>query len=178
MKSYSEIDLEGHFALADTGKQLWEAIDDEFDADLYIIFPHVNEEYNYYALLYLDEYISAKKAEKVVLITSESVIKKALPLFCEKKLVIYRADSDDIKAIIKYYALYEFSTRLTIISLKVPYDTCGENLLGVKGVTKEDLLCFDIYRFSENPHKSLPVYKGEDEDLLEFMRLGRMDGRS
>ncbi len=173
MKSYSEIDLEGHFALADKGKQLWETIDERFNADLYILFPHVNEEYNYYALLYLDEYIVAKKAEKVVLITMESVIKKALPVFSKSKAEVYEVSNDDIKAIIKYYALYEFSTRLTIISLKEPYDTCGENLLGVKGVTKEDLLCFDIYRFFENPHKNIPAYDGEDEQLLWFMQLGR-----
>lgn len=175
MRGYSKIDLEKHFALADKGKRLWELLDEKYDADLYIIFPHEKEEYNYYAMLYLDEYISVKKAEKVVLITNESVIKRALPYFSEKQVEIYEISGDDIKAIIKYYALYEFSTRLTIISLKEPYDTCGENLLGVKGVTKEDLLCFDIYRFSENPHKDLPVYRGTDGDLLKFMRLGRKD---
>lgn len=178
MKSYSEIDLEGHFALADKGKQLWETIDERFNADLYILFPHVNEEYNYYALLYLDEYIVAKKAEKVVLITMESVIKKALPVFSKLKAEVYEVSNDDIKAIIKYYALYEFSTRLTIISLKEPYDTCGENLLGVKGVTKEDLLCFDIYRFFKNSHKNPPDYDGSDIEIMKFLEFsGEKDGK-
>lgn len=171
MKAYSDIDLEMHFALADKGKQLWENIDERFNADLYVLFPHLNEEYNYYALLYLDEYIAAKRAEKVVLITMESVIKKALPVFSKAKTEVYEISHDDIKAIIKYYALYEFSTRLTIISLKEPYDTCGENLLGVKGVTKEDLLCFDIYRFDERKLKDHPQYEGTDKEIIEFLGL-------
>lgn len=171
MKSYSEIDLEEHFALADKGKQLWENIDESFKADLYILFPHVNEEYNYYALLYLDEYIEKKRAKEVVLITMERVIKKVLPVFSKAKIKVHEVSHDDIKAIIKYYALYEFSTRLTIISLKEPYDTCGENLLGVKGVTKEDLLCFDIYRLFENPHKNLSDYEGTDGEIIKFLKL-------
>ena len=172
MKAYSEIDLEKHFALADKGKALWESIDEKYNADLYILFPHVNEEYNYYALLYLDEYILAKKAEKIVLITMEDIIEKALPIFSKAKAEVHKINAEESKAIIKYYALYEFSTRLTIISLKMPYDTCGENLLGVKGVTKEDLLCFDIYRFSKNPHKEMPVYNGTADAVSKFMRLG------
>lgn len=172
MKAYNEIDLEKHFALAEKGKALWESMDEKYNADLYIIFPHVNEEYNYYALLYLDEYIAAKKAEKIVIVTMEDVIERAIPVFSKAKAEVHKINDEEIKEIIKYYALYEFSTRLTIISLKMPYDTCGENLLGVKGVTKEDLLCFDIYRFSRNPHKEKPRYNGTDRALSEFMRLG------
>lgn len=170
MKAYDEIDLEKHFALADKGKALWESMDERYNADLYIMFPHTDEEYNYYALLYLDEYIAAKKAEKTVLITMEDVIERALPVFSKAEAEVYKIDREEIAAIIKYYALYEFSTRLTIISLKMPYDTCGENLLGVKGVTKEDLLCFDIYRFSENPHKKQPSYEGTDGTISKFLK--------
>jgi len=172
MKHYKDIDLDAHFSLANQGKLQWEMLEEKFHGDLYILFPHIDEEYNYYALLYLDEYIVAKKAKNVVLIASETVIKDVLPVFSQSNVQFFQTSIENIKAIIKYYALYEFSSRLTIISLKEPYDTCGENLLGVKGVTKEDLLCMDIYHFSLTPHKKPPVYYGNDNDILRFIRLG------
>lgn len=171
MKDYKEIDLESHFALAEKGKSLWERIDAKYNSDLYILFPHENEEYNYYALLHLDQYIEQKGAKKVVFLCSDSGMIKAIPLFTEKRIIIHRMLLDEIKAVIKYYALFEFTARLTIISLTEPYDTCGENFLGVKGITKEALLCYDIYQFNDVPIKERPGYNGRDKEIMRFLKL-------
>ena len=164
--------LENEFILAGEGKHCWETVDGEYNADLYILFPHEKDSYNYYALLHMDRYITSKKSEKTVVLYSDTVIEKALPLFVSSTVGCRRLSPHEIDALLKYYALYEFTSRLTIISLTRPYDTCGENLIGVKGVTKEDLLCFDIYRFNETPHTDVPGYDGDDIDLIEFMNMG------
>ncbi len=164
--------LEKEFILAGEGKHCWEAIDRECNADLYILFPHDGDSYNYYALMHMDRFIESKKSDKTVLLFSDSVIEKAVPLFVKSKVECRYLNSHEIGAVLKYYALYEFTSRLTIISLTRPYDTCGENLIGVKGVTKEDLLCFDIYRFSETPKADRPEYGGKDEEILEFLKSG------
>lgn len=163
--------LDEHFKLAEKGMKIWERIDTQYNADLYILFPHENEEYNYYALLHLEEYLENKKVTKVVFLCSDMGVIKALPLFIKRNIVVCQMILDDIKAVLKYYALFEFTARLTIISLKEPYDTCGENLLGVKGITKEDLLCYDIYRFEKTPKKKKPQYNGEDKEVIGFLKL-------
>ena len=163
--------LAKEFLLAGEGKHYWEMINREYDADLYILFPHVDDSYNYYALLHMDKFIETKQAKRTVLLSSELVIKKALPLFVKHEVDYKKISSHDIDALLKYYALYEFTSKMTIISLTRPYNTCGENLLGVKGVTKEDLLCFDIFRFSEIPQREHPKYEEDDEEIIEFMKL-------
>ena len=165
--------LEGHIQLAEKGKKVWQEIDVAFDADLYVLLPHVADVYNYYALLHIEQYLEAKGAKKVVLLFSEEVIAKALPLFCQREVLTHELSSADIDALLKYYALFEFTSRLTIVSLTRPYDTCAENLLGVHGVTKEDLLCYDIFHFTETPWKNAPAYDGKDKDIIDFLALGR-----
>ena len=164
--------LEQEFILAGEGKHCWEEIEMEHKADLYILFPHKEDSYNYYALLHMDKFIESKKADKTVLLFADRVIEKALPYFVKREVECKLITEHEVDAILKYYALYEFTSRLTIISLTRPYDTCGENLIGVKGVTKEDLLCFDIFRFSNTPKRMHPVYEGSDTELASFMRFG------
>ncbi|WP_029322816.1 hypothetical protein [Butyrivibrio sp. AE3004] len=165
------INLEEHFKRAEQGKIIWEKLDAFYNADLYIVFPHINEEYNYYALLYLDKHIEKKKADSVVLVTADSGVEKSVKLFTQRMCSVEKMPIEDIHLMLKYYALYEFTSRMTIISLKIPYDTRGENFLGVKGVTKKELLCFDIYRFGEVPEVSEPRYDLGDEDVISFLGL-------
>lgn len=167
------IDFEAHFKKAEEGKIIWKKLSAEHKADRYILMPEVNSQYNFYALLYLDEYMEKIEAESVCIITSESSVSKVIDLFTSNESVdVVITSHEDIMRVIKYYSLYEFTSKLTIISLKIPYDTGGENLIGVKGVTRKDLFCFDIYAFNETITKESPVYEGNDEDILSFMRLG------
>ena len=159
-----------HFISAFKGRRLWNRLEKKHIADLYILMPKADEEYNFYAMLHLDKYIESKKSKKTIILTHDEGVKKTLNLFKQDKEVeVLSFSRQNALDLIKYYALYEFSTKLTIISLTEPYDTCGENLLGVKGVTKEDLLCFDIYRFDEVPKTVSPIYDGNDKDIIKFM---------
>ena len=159
-----------HFLKAKIGEKIWDKISKRNDTELYVIMPEEDDEYNYFALLYLDEYMSRKKAETATIICSDHMIKRIVPAFTKNSRVysIYFTNFK-MKCLIKYYALYEFSSKVTIISLKKPYDTYGENLLGFKGVTKETLLCFDIYRFNEIPKVNRPAYRGADQRIKDFV---------
>lgn len=159
-----------HFIKAQIGEKIWDKIRKQNGAELYIIMPEKDDEYNYYALLYLDKYISGKEAETATIIYSDHMIKRVVSVFTKNSRVhsIYLSRFK-MECLIKYYALYEFSSKVTIISLKKPYDTYGENLLGFKGVTKETLLCFDIYRFYEIPNVKKPYYKGDNQRIRDFV---------
>ena len=169
------------FLKAFKGLLLWKKLEKKFNADKYILMPKEKEEYNFFTLLYMDEFIEKNgDIKKIILLTFDKGVKKSLKIFANtNKVEIYPITRKKAEYIIQYYALYEFSTKLKIISLTEPYDTCGENLIGVKGVTKEDLVCFDILRLDRNMRKIFPVYDGDDKDVLEFYSLGnkvRSDG--
>ncbi|MCR5238321.1 MAG: hypothetical protein K6E34_14085 [Lachnospiraceae bacterium] len=157
------------------GYLLWKRLEKRYGADHYILMPECDEEYNYYALLHLEDFIASKGAEKsYVLLSRDNGVQKALGLFNgSDKVKLHRISGTQTDNLIQYYALYEFSPKLTIVSLTRPYDTGAQNLLGINGVTKEELLCYDIYRLKGGEDRDAPDYKGTDEDIIRFLALGR-----
>lgn len=142
------------FVDAFMGKVQWELIRRRHKADRYIIMPHEQEEYNEYALQYLERYMEKEKIHTVCIFTyDKDVYEKAksqvFPQGHQVRIFLKRRKW--IRNIIKFYALYEFSSKIKIISLTEPYDTCGENLLGVHGITKRELFCYDIFGFAQMP---------------------------
>lgn len=134
------------------GKRIWNRIQKKFEADKYILMPHEEDEYNMFALQYLEAYLKKEKAKKAIIFTfDEAVLKQCITYNGNYDVKVFQMSKENMNALLQFYALYEFSKKITIISLTKPYDTCGENLLGVHGVTKRELLCYDIYRFSEIP---------------------------
>ena len=162
--------LINNFWKAYQGKIIWKMLESKYNADCFILMPHMQDDYNYYALLHLNKFIRSRGAHKTVILSYDEGVLKSYSYFkTEGEVKAIKMSENKIEKLIKYYALYEFSTKLTIISLTKPYDTCAENLLGIKGVTKQDLLCFDIYRFNETPEVIKPDYSGDDQVVIEFM---------
>lgn len=164
--------LINHYLKAWRGYRIWNRIDEAQHAPLYILMPEEKEEYNYYALLYLEEYLRRNGLHEAVILTCDEEAIAALGLFVPdgsiKVKAVYISRTEALR-LIKYYALYEFTSRFVIVSLSEPYDTHGENLLGVRGVGKEDLVCFDIYRFGGKPEREPVVYKGDDPMVTAFL---------
>lgn len=144
------------FADAFMGKVQWESTCRKHKAERYIFMPHEQEEYNEYALQYLIAFMRKERVHTVCIFTSDrDVCQKAeaigFPQGYEVQVFLKRAKW--IHNIVKFYALYEFSNKIKIISLTEPYDTCGENLLGVHGITKRELLCYDIFGLKQMPDR-------------------------
>lgn len=137
------------------GRQLWHRIQSKFRVDKYIIMPHDHEEYNQYALEYLQLYLKKEGAQSAVIISYDSNVLSQIKRYRgEYDVRGVKLSKAKIMRIMRFYALYEFSKAVTIISLTIPYNTCGENLIGVHGTTKRELLCYDIYRFKEIPENN------------------------
>ncbi len=159
-----------HYLQAWRGYRIWKRIDRQLQSPLYLLMPKETDEYNYYALLYLEEYMKRKGLQEAVALTCDEEAIAALQAFVPNgKAKGVRLSGKEAARLIKYYALYEFTSRLVIVSLSEPYDTHGENLLGVHGVGKEDLVCFDIYKFGEKPQIASVNYEGEDQRVIAFL---------
>lgn len=144
--------MENAFKQAEHGRKVWQNLENRNPADRYIFMPHHQEEYNDYAMLYLDEYMSRGKWGSAVILSSEKeILEKVRGYNGPYQVTPVLMTQEDIEAVLRFYALYMFSPKVTIISLTMPYDTGGENLLGIHGTTKRELLCYDIYRFDEVP---------------------------
>ena len=166
--------LSCHYLKAWQGYRIWKKIDKKYQAPMYILMPKEKDEYNYYALQYLEQYLERKKLRKAVVLTCDEEAIAALDLFVAKSMVrAVHISRDEAVKLVKYYALHEFTSRIVIVSLSEPYDTHAENLIGVRGVEKSDLVCFDIYRFSEKPEAAQIHYSGNDEKVIAF--LGRAE---
>ena len=72
----------------------------------------------------MDEWILKRGSENI---SYESLILK-----------VSKTDSDNI---LSFRELFNFSERFLIVSLTKPYGTELNKLLGVNGITKEDLVC-------------------------------------
>ncbi len=164
------ISLEEQFEKAEQGKELWNAIKKEGLADWYLVMPEERSQYNYYALLYLKDFMKKQGLNKIRLLSVDKNMITIVKVLCsDVDVKVQILNQEEMMCFMKYYALYEFTSRITIASLKIPYDTYGENLIGVKGITKEDLFCFDIYRFNETLHKQDFSYLGEDKLISNFI---------
>ena len=160
-----------HYWNAYQGYRVWKRIDQKYHAPIYILIPKEKEEYNYYALKHLEQFLLMKKVSKAVVLTCDEGAIASVDLFVPKGMVESEYLSrKEILRFLKYYALHEFTSRLTIVSFTEPYNTHAENLLGVNGVTKEDLVCFDVYRFGETPKKESVVYAGDDARIIAFLK--------
>lgn len=162
--------LISHYWRAFQGYRIWSRIDKKYHSPLYILMPKEKDEYNYYALKHLEQFIKKKNVGEVVLVTCDEEAIAAVDLFVsEYKVKTEYISRKEAMQLIKYYALNEFTSRITIISFTEPYSTHAENLLGVNGVTKEDLVCFDVYRFNETLKKPVIAYEGNEQKVIAFL---------
>ncbi len=168
-----------HYWKAFHGYLIWKYVDRKCHAPLYILMPKEKEEYNYHALLYLEQYLESRKLEEAVILTCDEEAIASLGLFVSKCAVeaVYVSRRKALK-LIKYFALNISAARLVIVSLTEPYDTHSENLLGINGVDKGDLVWNDIYRLKGIPEKILKRYDGNDRKIRAFVNRVEPGDRS
>ena len=130
------------------GRLLWLRLSRKYKVDRYILLPHEESEYNGYAVDYLEAYLKKEGAQSALFVTSDRQVLDRVSAYSGSYDVrgIYLPQGQ-MQSMMRFYALYPFSDQAVIVSLTIPYDTCGENLLGIPGVTRRELFCYDIYRF-------------------------------
>ncbi len=167
--------LSDHYWKAFQGFLLWKWIDRKCHVPMYILMPEEKDVYNYYALLHLDQFLQEKGLLEAAVLTCDEEAIAALNLFfpirnrAGSQIKAVHIRKGTAKKLLKYYALHEFTSRIAIVSLTEPYDTHGQNLLGLHGVDKEELVCRDIYRLQKKPEAAVPQYSGTDERIAAFL---------
>ena len=111
-----------------------------------------------------------------MLVTCEENLAAALDNIRHYNKHIIRITSEQMSNIMRYMALVNLGAECTIVSVKEPYDTGAERLLGKKGVTKEEIVWYDVFRmsdkFSEAPRFDVSKWKNAEKyvQIIEKMR--------
>lgn len=161
------------------GKWIWERIRRKYGSGYapsrYLLFPSSDDEYNAWGLYYLDYYLQKNHYDKVIVLTKEVELSKALRNIHHNNLHIIQLNEEQMNCIIRLNALVNLGAQCTIVSVKEPYDTGAERLLGKKGVTKRELVWYDIYRMSKQPETAPVVYMSqwkEAEKYANYIKIG------
>jgi len=136
---------------AGAGREFWIKILKEYcikESDYVLLLPTNDYEYNHFSLFYLEEYLRKKNSSRaIILCTSSEWSDKA------KSYSPFITDSVRIKPIeaeylMSFYCLYEFSDHIIFGSLNEPEGRFGENIIGIKGLTIEDVIKVTLYDIS------------------------------
>lgn len=112
-----------------------------------ILLPDYNEDLdNYFAILYLNQFLDKEKKDNAVIITCDKRIKDTATNFSAKIAEIIILKSRKINALIQYALLYEFDSRLIIASLDIPSGRYGSRLIGLNNMSREEIFAVGVYK--------------------------------
>lgn len=116
----------------------------------FIIFPEDDEEYNKWAIYYMPVYLQRERFDRVVILTcSDKLTNNCKKMSYTHKKVV-QIEESKMQCLMKFAGLVNMNDQWTIISVTQPYDTYAERLLGRNGVTKRDIVWYDIYKMAKD----------------------------
>lgn len=110
-----------------------------------IIIPE-NDDCRYFALKYLDRMLCAMKFDNAVILSCDEEIARIAESFSDKISRVVDFSVKKSKILEQYYMLFEFDRRIIFASLDIPKGRCGSKLIGLKGLTAEEVFAIGVYR--------------------------------
>lgn len=156
------------------GKWIWERFRKKygngFAPSRYILFPSSDDEYNAWGLYYLTHYLDKNHFDKVMLLIKEDALFEACKNIQHLNLHILKLTQTQMDCVIRLNALVNLGDQCTIVSVKEPYDTGAERLLGKRGVTKRELIWYDVYRMSKEPDSAPKINIAAWKNAEKYIR--------
>lgn len=161
--------------LADSGRSIWRSFVEKMKVknnEFVILIPQSNHEFLYYSLLYLKPFCRTT-GQKVHIITSEEIISKSIAYFNVDVATITIISEEDCQAIISFYSLYMFTDKLIILSPSQPKGRTGLKLVLNGLINIEEFISVGIYHNGQFVREPIPVYEGNDSELIRFFYVNR-----
>ena len=86
--------------------------------------------------------------DKVIVLTKDEDVYSAVQKVSHINLHVLKIKESKMNCLIRFAGLVNLTDKWTIVSVKEPYDTGAERLLGKKGITKREIVWYDIYKMS------------------------------
>ena len=140
-------DVLRRIAEAEEGRKLWINLIEKCmigDNDQVVLFPASYDQWAYYGALYLDDFLKEKHSERAIILCHDERIKECV-LACSNKAEIIDFSVDESQKIIALHSLFLFTDNLTIFSPIEPGGKNRNDLIGIKGVTMEEIAALTLY---------------------------------
>ena len=135
-----------------------------------VLLPSMDREYNYNALLYLNQMLEQRNFSKALILTFDPAVIRAARLFSEKICEVENFSRKKAEDLMQYYCLYEFDSRFMVASLEEPEGRNAYKLVGKNGTTVAELMAIGVYKISQFEHEDPPAYAGHDPEILNFLK--------
>ncbi|GHV51069.1 hypothetical protein FACS1894216_04390 [Synergistales bacterium] len=131
------------------GRSFWMNLKREYDVDngVYVLLmPEDDQELNEQALRHIGDLLEYRRAAVgVVILSDKAWVLDNAGAYSDKILAVREVSAKIIDNLLSFLELYAFSERLLVVSLTKPYANNLHEMLGIHGVTKEDLVCIAIF---------------------------------
>lgn len=135
------------------GKFIWSRLKKKYGTgrmpSKYILFPEEDIRYNAWALCFMEYYINKIKLDKVIVLTMGQSVIDAIENVNHSNMHVIKLSKKSMECLIRYSALVPRNEEWTIVSVKKPYDTGAERLIGKKGISEKEIVWYDVYRMSK-----------------------------
>ncbi|MFG6392766.1 MAG: hypothetical protein K1W24_01045 [Lachnospiraceae bacterium] len=133
-----------------------------------ILIPESCTQDAYLSLLFLEDFTKQKNINSVVILSTDTVIKDVAFLFSDKIEEVIIINDKIKESLIKFYCLYEFSSRFIIASLTQPKGRKGKGLLKTGKVCLAEIFAVIIYGLEEVKKKEIPEIPFTSEQKLKI----------
>ena len=101
---------------------------------------------NEVALAHVHDLIADRRARGVVIVTDQESVARQVGTATDGVLAVEVLANREIEFLLGFYELYQFTPRIFFVSLTRPYGNRLSQMVGVNGVTLDDLVCLSMYR--------------------------------
>lgn len=129
------------------GRRVWIRIKKRYDVEhgVYVLLmPEDDQVLNEQALRHIEDLIGYRSARGVVILTKFAWIKEYAAAYTTHILGVVECTSKTIDNLLIFYEFYRFSERLLVVSLTKPYGNKAWKAIGIRGISKEDMVCLAI----------------------------------
>jgi hypothetical protein len=131
------------------GRALWIRLRKRYDIDngAYVVaFVEDDHALNEVALGHVQDLIADRRTRGVVVVTDQASVAEQAGKETDGLLAVEILANREIEALLSFYELYQFTPRLFFVSLTRPYGNRLWQMVGVNGLTLDDLVCLSMYR--------------------------------
>lgn len=131
------------------GRTVWMRLRKRYDIEngSYVVaFIEDDHALNEAALAHVQDLIADRRARGVVVVTDQEWVAEQAGEQADGVLAVEVLGSREIEHLLSFYELYQFTPRLFFVSLTRPYGNRLWQMVGVNGLTLDDLVCLSMYR--------------------------------
>ena len=131
------------------GRALWMRLRKRYAIDngAYVVaFVEDDHALNEVALAHVEDLIADRRARGVVVVTDQEWVAEQASEEADGVLAVEVLADREVECLLSFYELYQFTPRLFFVSLTRPYGNRLWQMMGVNGLTLDDLVCLSMYR--------------------------------